>query len=278
MPETTIRRCKPLLGTFVEITAPAGHDNAVEAAFCAMAQVHARMSFHDEASDLAALRRASPGRLLKVDTGTVAVLRIAAGLHDRSGGLFDVAVGAGLAAAGFLPIPPGIVLNAMTGTAADIEILDDTHVACHRPILIDLGGIAKGYAVDRAVEVLMAAGVDHAIVNAGGDLRVLGHQPEWIQLREADGSLGDGIEIANAALASSANVLGRRTREGAVATPHIGRNGSSVMATHAVTVVATRCVIADAMTKIALADPGLAAEMLVELDGEIVVRPQRRAA
>lgn len=273
-----IRRCRPLLGTFVEIAVGSGHEDAVEAGFLAIARVHACMSFHDEASDLAALRRAPPGRLVAVDSGLVTVLRIAADLYDRSDGLFDVAIGADLAAAGFLPIPPGIILDAMTGTAADIEIVDDTHVACHRPLLIDLGGIAKGYAVDCAIEALATAGVDHAIVNAGGDLRVLGDKPEWVQLREADGFPGDVIEIANGALASSANLLGRRMRAGAIATPHLGRNRSPVVATHAVSVVATRCVIADAMTKIVLADPGLAAEMLAELDGDIVARTRRRAA
>jgi thiamine biosynthesis lipoprotein len=263
--ELSGRRCRPLLGTFVEIAAPAGHHAAIDAAFAAVAHIHARMSFHEEGSDLAALRRAPVGAAVEVDRETVAVLRIAAALHARSGGLFDVAVGAALVAAGRLPHPPAIAQpSLMLGTAADIELIDDTHVSCRAPLLIDLGGIAKGHAVDLAIETLGAAGVDHAVVNAGGDLRVLGNTPEPVWLREADGSTPMAIAVADAALASSS-----RPEQGSV---HLGYGRVPLPAPQAVTVIADRCVIADAMTKAALADPELAAMMLNELGGAIVDR------
>ena len=44
-------------------------------------------------------------------------------------------------------------------------------------VKIDLGGIGKGYAVDRAVERLKELGIGHAIVDAGGDLRLIGGRP-----------------------------------------------------------------------------------------------------
>src|SRR5690606_39073535 len=44
----------------------------------------------------------------------------------------------------------------------------------HPDIRIDLGGIAKGYAVDRAAEILRGYGVEHATVSAGGDSRLMG--------------------------------------------------------------------------------------------------------
>lgn len=268
----SVRRCRPMLGTFVEIAAPAGAERAVDAAFAAVAHVQARMSFHDEASDLAALRRAPAGEGVKVDRETMTVLRAAAALHVESEGLFDVAIGARLVASGFLPRPPGVDPARMTGDAGDIEILDDTHVRCRRPLLIDLGGIAKGHAVDRAVDALRAAGVGEAVVNAGGDLRVLGVTPRAVWLREADGTLGPALMLADAALASSANLLGRRRRGGRVAVPHIGRGGVAASVDHAVSVVAPRCIQADALTKVALAEPARAAAMLARRGGAIVAR------
>ena len=44
---------------------------------------------------------------------------------------------------------------------------------------IDLGGIAKGYAVDRSIELLARAGIRNALVSAGGDTRVMGKRREW---------------------------------------------------------------------------------------------------
>jgi len=269
MPEPLVRRCRPLLGTFVEIAVPRGHETAVDAAFAMIAHIHGRMSFHEETSDIAALRRARPGQVVAVDPETVAVLRVARHLHERSGGLFDVAIGADLAGLGFLPCSPAWEEGA-AGTAADIDILDETHVRCLRRLQIDLGGIAKGHAVDRAIDVLIERGVEFAIVNAGGDLRVLGSPDEPIHLRAADGTISGAIQLADAALATSSNLLDRRIVGGRPVTPHLDADRRPVLSDQAVTVIADLCIIADAMTKIALADRSLAMAMLAEQGGEIL--------
>lgn len=278
MAEAMIRRCRPLLGTFVEIAVPDGFEGTVAGAFDAVAHIHARMSFHDEGSDLAALRRARAGTAVAVDPHSVAVLRIACDLHARSDGLFDVAVGADLVAAGFLPQPADCPIEGRVGTTGDIQLLDDSHVACARPMLIDLGGIAKGYAVDAATDALAAAGVPRAIVNAGGDLRVLGDRPEPVHLRDANGMVDGLIEIADAAVASSSNRHLRRQTDRGMASPHLGRGRRPLLSDLAVTVIAEKCVIADAMTKIAMVDPELAHAMLAPWDGEIIMHPMRGKA
>ena len=256
-----------MLGTFVEIAAVGLDATAIDAAFSAVARVHAAMSFHEETSDLARLRQAAVGATVIVAEDTVSVLYIALDLHRRSNGLFDVAIGATMVARNLLPCPPGLRTASMPGTAADIEILDGRHVRCHRPMLIDLGGIAKGHAVDRAAEVLIAAGAEQAIVNAGGDLRVIGGTPQRIALRGADGLLDTAIDLADAALASSG---GDAFVD--VAAPQLDQGCRPVKRRGPVTVVADRCIIADAMTKVVLADPELAAVMLADLGGASVVR------
>jgi FAD:protein FMN transferase len=277
MVEPLVRRCRAALGTFVEIAAPAGCEAAVEAAFADIAHIHARMSFHDEHSDLAVLRRAPAGAVVRVDPDTVAVLRIAASLYNRSAGLFDVSVGTRLVAMGFLPCPPDITLAQMHGTGANIEIVSDVEVRCSRPMLIDLGGIAKGYAVDHATATLRAAGVSTAVTNAGGDLRVIGTQP--VHLRDARGTIGEAIELSDTALATSSNLHSRRRHRWRNVVPHVDGNRKCQPVDHAVHVLAPDCVLADAMTKIALADPVLAELMLHERGGTIL-RPvgMKRAA
>lgn len=265
-----VTRCRPLLGTFVEITVPDGFGAAVDAAFATIAHIHGRMSFHEPASDLAAIRDALPGERVAVDRETVEVLRIALTLHAATGGLFDVATGRQLVRGGFLPKGTIGPLGLYDGTTADIGIEDDCHVRLSRRILIDLGGIAKGYAVDRAVEVLAGQGVPHGLVNAGGDLRAFGPVDWTVALRDADNVVRCHMPIRHCAVASSANLHDRRSLRGRPYTPHIGRNGEPVLAARRTTVMAECCVIADAMTKVAMVDPDLADAILAEFKGRVV--------
>jgi len=64
-----------------------------------------------------------------------------------------------------------------------LELAAPPSVIAHRPLHIDLGGIAKGYAVDRALTALRAAGCRGGLVNAGGDLAVFGHRTHAIVIR-----------------------------------------------------------------------------------------------
>lgn len=259
-------RCQPWLGTFVEITVPAQSLDCIDAAFAAIGHVHERMSFHSSDSDLARLRTAAPGEAVAVDRETIAVLRAALDLYRASDGLFDVGVGAVLVAAGFLPPvdTPG------DGTSADIEIVDDETVRLRSPVLVDLGGIAKGHAVDRAIAVLRENGARTACVNAGGDLAAFGARRWPVALRDADGMVRHHVGIADAAMASSANLLDRRHVGGRQWSPHIGTDGNPVLSAERVTIIADTCLFADAMTKIALADRVLAGELLRTRGGEML--------
>lgn len=265
-----VTRCRPLLGTFVEITVPDRFGAAVDAAFAMIAHIHGRMSFHEPASDLAAIRNAQPGERVAVDRETVEVLRTALALYETTGGLFDVAIGRQLVRGGFLPKGDIGPLGQFDATAADISIEDDTHVCLKRHILIDLGGIAKGYAVDRAVEVLAGQGVPFGLVNAGGDLRAFGPVDWPIDLRDADDVVRSRMTVRHCAVASSANLRNRRSLRGALHTPHIDREGQPVLADKRTTVVAECCLIADAMTKVAMVDPDLADRLLIPLKGRVL--------
>ena len=103
----SIRRARPLLGTFVEIavagtTIPA-MEAAVEAAFAAVAMVHGLMSFHEPDSDVSRLNRGAASGAVRVHDWTYQVLDTACELHRRSAGMFDVAVAPALQKLGMLP-------------------------------------------------------------------------------------------------------------------------------------------------------------------------------
>lgn len=254
----------------MEISVPAVAASAIDAAFAAIRHVHERMSFHEPDSDLARLRNAPAGEIVEIDPETVQVLGLALDMYQATGGLFDITVGRALVGSGFLPRHGIADLRAFPGGMTDIELVDDRRVRSHKRMLIDLGGIAKGFAVDRAVETLLALGVGAGLVNAGGDLRMFGGHPWPIALRSADGRIARFVDLADCALASSSNLLNRRRHRGRDWTPHLDRRHHPVATDHTIHVVARRCAIADAMTKIAMIDARLANRLLADHHGHVL--------
>jgi FAD:protein FMN transferase len=267
--ELTLRRARPLLGTFVEIAAPEQCNAAIDAAFDVVAQVHGLMSFHETASDVARLNREACKRPVSVHAWTFEVIAAAVELHRRSAGAFDIAVAPALQHLGLLPRAPTdrrALLATMAPTEA-IELLADRRVRFRHPALrIDLGGIAKGFAVDRALDVLREAGVPCALVNAGGDLAVFGPAPETVHIRDPrnPARLLLGLALQYQALASSARrfdpLRSTRTTPTAVIDPRLGTPVETVIAA---TVRAPSCLIADALTKVVMVE-GVAAAPVLE--------------
>jgi FAD:protein FMN transferase len=261
-----VRRAQPLLGTLVEIAVPDACATAVPLAFAAIKQVQDCMSFHADGSDLDKIHCAPVGSVVRIDAATVQVLRAALQLYAQSAGLFDITIAPQLIRTGFLPFRYNVHLDTLDGTSADVEIINDTHIICHKRVLIDLGGIAKGFAVDQAVRLLQEQGVPHGIVNAGGDLRVFGDVPQDVHLRHPDGGFAAAISVHDEAMAVSCNVNQRRGGH----TPHIGAQGKCIRSNKNIVVKASTCMMADATTKIAMADEALAARLLRSCRGTVM--------
>jgi FAD:protein FMN transferase len=246
-------RAQLWLGTLVEIRAQARARStlarAMAAAFAAVARVHHALSGHDERSELTRINREAANALQPVSADLRAVLACALSFAERSRGSFDPTVGAQVTAMGYLPRHQAL---AMPATWRDVELCA-RGVRYARPLIIDLGGIAKGYAVDCAIEALRAHGASAARVNAGGDLGVFGDAFEPIHVRTggAQGIVVPLLEIANGAVATSAFGDQRRRTGGRWTTPLVDpRSSLPVMATRTVSVAATTCMVADALTKV----------------------------
>jgi thiamine biosynthesis lipoprotein len=228
---------------------------AIDAAFEDMMLIHRRMSFHEASSDVSRLNRDAVDHPVVVHHHTLEVLRWARQIAAASRGGFDITVAPQLVAWGLLPSPKGRHRADPDGSWRDVELLADGRVRFHRPVWIDLGGIAKGYAVDCAIERLRTYDVAQACVNAGGDLRVLGPQPELVFLRPAS-RWHDAIpvvEIQSGSVASSSGHLGRRRHRKGFHGPHVHPVQRCPVGTHSFAcVVAARCIVADALTKVAL--------------------------
>jgi len=227
-------------------------ERACDGAFAAVAGIEALMSYHNPDSELSRLNGAQPGEPVDVSPHTWWVLSQAACVHRASEGLFDCAVAPHLEQAGFLP---AVTSPLETGaTQADVLLPAPGRVVKRRPVRLDLGGIAKGYAVDRAVAALRAAGVPAGCVNAGGDLRVFGPRTLRIDVRDPvrPDRAGAAVELNEAALATSAGYFSERTdTTGSPLTPIVDpRTHRCIDLRSSVTVSAGECIIADALTKV----------------------------
>jgi thiamine biosynthesis lipoprotein len=251
------------MGTRVVVVAPSEHPASVERVRAVFAEWDARFSRFSPDSELARLNAAA-GRLHPASPQLRQVLRSALEAAHASEGTFDPLLGARIVGLGydrtFAELPddgPSTELPAWTaGKWREIEI-DDVRGFVRLPAgaALDLGGIAKGMAVDAAADALRAAGVPYAAVNAGGDLAVLGTPPGttgWpVILDEGDERT---VTVHRGGLATS-SVLGRRWTNGGVTRHHLldPRTGlPSASDVVSASVAAATCREAEVAAKVAL--------------------------
>jgi thiamine biosynthesis lipoprotein len=273
------RRAQPWLGTLVEISIADQIDDvpcqaAFGKAFRAVAEVHARMGFHDPDSEVSQINRAAPGAVTRVHAATWTVLSVAERIRRDSHGLFDIACAPVLVATGHLPCPEVTGAQFRPGSAV-IALEPDCMVRKLARGWIDLGGIAKGYAVDMAIDALRQAGIASACVNAGGDLRTYGAADFGVAVRAPWRDAGALAlpALRNAAIATSAMYYldddyldddyldddyldddDLDDEQAMAGGSHIinGRDGRPVRGAASVSVIAPACMIADALTKVVL--------------------------
>ncbi len=224
------------------------------------ADVEARFSRFRPDSEVSRLNARGGG---VVSPEMLALLGRARTLHDETGGIFDPCVLPALVAAGYdrsfervrdrEQAFAGVSPHA---TFADVRIdVAASRVTLPEGATLDLGGIGKGYAVDRAVELLRPA--RHALVNAGGDIFALGAPgggwPADV-LHPLTGEVVGTAVLRDEALATS-TVAVRRWRAGYVEMHHLidPRVGAPARSgVIAVSVVAPEAVVADVYAKAAL--------------------------
>ena len=134
-------------------------------------------------------------------------------------------------------------------------------------MIVDLGGIAKRFAVDRAVGALKDNSVTAGIVNAGGDLRTFGSASEVVYVRHpAEPTRTAGaVRLRERAMATSGVYFERRKYRGKYVGPILdGHTGQSACELISVTVAAAECMIADALTKLVFTLRGKAAGLLAQ--------------
>jgi FAD:protein FMN transferase len=206
------------------------------------------------------------------------VVQLAVAAREQTGGRFDPTIHDALVAAGYdrtwkelAPAGPDHGLAAPAGASGAIIVRGDS-VRLAPGVRLDLGGIGKGYAVDRAVELLSGAGP--CLVNAGGDIAVAGLPPGglWaVSIATPAGALTLGL--TEGGLATSGRDRRRWTRDAEerhhLIDPQTGRPADSCWLR--VTVAAPTAVAAEVAAKDLFlgAEPAGRSAVLVARDGSV---------
>ena len=258
------------MGTAVECQAfhgvPEQARRAVDAAFAAVRQVDRDMSVYSPDSDIGRLNRGS-GRDVAIGRQTAAVLQASLETGRASRGALDVTITPLLNQWGFYGVreeAPGFrqldaALALVDYRRVHVDDANGTVRLGRHGMQLDLGGVAKGFAVDQAVAALRAQGVRSGMVNAGGDLGLLGRHPDgdpWIvgvQHPLAPARLLMALSVDRGAVATSGNYLRYRVyngrRYGHLLHPQHGYPADTALS---MTVVATTAMRADALATAAM--------------------------
>ncbi len=252
-----LRRLRPLLGTFVEIQLDHDdepHRKAIQDAMTRIVSIHQCMSIHEPDSELSQLNHSVLHRFHPVSNDLMNVLYRGTYWSIQSQGDFDMSI---------LPLLQHYGLAPTHRDNGDFVVgyqwLDCKPrygVRRRANIRLDAGGIAKGYAVDAAAEVLEELGICNYVVNAGGDLRI-GKAPVAVQVRHPlhPHHLIELGTFSQCAVASSACYYVHRNtdKDGRIGELHPLFNPSTGQCTpahRALSVIHSSTMDADALTKV----------------------------
>ncbi len=273
------------MGTVIEITLIGDDEEtankAALQAFQEIKRIEALMSPWIESSEVTRINRSAGKEGVKVSPETMEVIKKAQDISELSEGGFDITVGPLTELwrkARENKVPPSkedVKRKLDLVNFKNIEVDKEGKVFLKKKgMAIDLGGIAKGYAVDRAFDVLRSLGHKNLIVNAGGDLRVGGtknNQP-WsigIQNPREPQKILTRISVADMAVATSGDYekffIYQDKRYHHIFNP---RDGFPTEGCQSVTIVTKDCITADALaTAIFVLGPEKGYALCRKLDG-----------
>jgi thiamine biosynthesis lipoprotein len=261
------QRTEAIMGTriYVELwDENAAHgDAAIDAVMAEMTRIDNLMSHYKPESQLSQINARAGQEPVQVDPELFDLIKLSTHYSQITEGAFDITY----ASVGYLYDFPHHVHPTEAQIKAALPavnwrnmLLDAEHHTVrfeHAGMRIDLGGIGKGYAVDRGIAILQARGVQHAVVTAGGDSRIIGDRmgrPWLVGIRNPDdkNQVVTRIPLVNSAMSTSGDYE-RFFDEGGVRYHHIidPRTGHSASKVRSATILGPTATQTDGMSKTA---------------------------
>ncbi|HET8711300.1 MAG TPA: FAD:protein FMN transferase [Spongiibacteraceae bacterium] len=256
---------RAIMGTAVSVELWADDDksahDAIEAVMQEMARIDQTMSPYIETSELALINREATQHPVKISAEMMHLLKTSIHYSQISYGAFDITY----ASVGYMydyrnhiePTDAQIAshLSAIDYRAMKLDEKASTVQFMKPGMRIDLGGIAKGYAVDQGANILLAHGIKNAIVTAGGDSRILGDhrgRPWMVGIKDprAENKSAVALPLSDTAISTSGDYE-RYFMDGKRRVHHIinPKTGKSATGIRSVSVLAPHGIDTDALTK-----------------------------
>jgi len=262
-----------VMGTFARVVVVAPDtktaNRCIEAAFAQIYKVDQLMSDYKDDSEISQVNRDAFKRAVKVSKSTYEVLQKAVQFSKLSGGAFDVTVGPLVqlwrSASEANSVPTDTELQQARSRVGYKKLILDANEMTVRfavdGMKLDLGGIAKGYAIDKAVEAMKKSGALGAMVDIGGDIRCFGtpskRKSHWLIGVQDPSKARDGLDtgtsslvlrLKDAAIATSGNYRRFALIKGKKYTHIISRKtAAGAEGLSSVTIIAKRALDADAL-------------------------------
>jgi len=289
---------RQVMGTFARIIAVGANRKtcraAIDAAFEQFHQVDSMMSSYKPDSQLSAVNLDAFGKPVKVDNPLFEVLKSAIAYSRKSAGAFDVTIGPLVdlwrqtADSGQKPTDTAVA-EARNKIGFEKLILDDENMTVRFTVdgmRLDLGGIAKGYAIDLAVDAAHQAGATGAMIDVGGDIRCFGKpagkKEQWtigLQDPDTDGKILLKLKMNDAAVATSGHyrrfVLIDGKKHSHIINPAMGNSAKKLTS---VSIIAPTAMAADALataTSVMGAEDGMKMIEATENTEAILIKPGR---
>jgi len=253
-----INRSRILLGTVVEVqirdTDRKKAETSIEKAFNEIKRIDDLFSTYNEDSPVWKLNH-NQDSLINVDPEIFRLMVLCDSIYNLTYGSFDVSLNKLLTTWGFngddpsLPADDKISRALLKSGWNNIKLLEDNSFKRYAGTELNFGAIAKGYAVDKAVNVLIKLGINSALVNAGGEVKTIGD--DWVIGIQHPGNQNQTIEKINPGKMSVATsgdyekyfeLNGKRYHH--ILNPKTGYPADSLIS---VTVLNKSCRIADAL-------------------------------
>jgi FAD:protein FMN transferase len=273
-----MNRTEAIMGTrvYVELWSedPVKGDAAMEAVMTEMRRIDDLMSHYKPESQLSQINERANSEPVQVDKELFDLIKLSTYYSQITEGAFDITY----ASVGYLydyrkHIHPTEeqIKSALPAVNWRNMLLDESHHSVrfeHPGMRIDLGGIGKGYAVDRGIEILKARGITHALVTAGGDSRIIGDRlgrPWLVAIQHPDNpqKVVTRIPLSDSAVSTSGDYERYFDENGVryhhIIDPHTGHSASKV---RSATILAPTATQTDGMSKTAFV---LGAEKTLEI-------------
>jgi FAD:protein FMN transferase len=175
-----------LLGTTCTVTVYARNPGPIlEKGFTRVREIDRRMSYAGPESEVAAVNRNAGAEGVKVSSSTLDVVQRGLYFSELGKGSFDISIGPlvelwgiGKESTGRIPTGEEIEKAVLRIGYKRVQVKDNSVRLEDPGMAIDLGGIAKGYAADEIVRILEEEGVQHALINLGGNVYAHGKKPD----------------------------------------------------------------------------------------------------